>query len=194
VIGTPAWTPFDAQGFMAYRLAMMTFASTSFLSVWALTRRLAGERAAWLAVLLGVTTPFLVHEIWFTWPKLLAASFVLMAALRLLDRRWISAGVFVGVGYLVHPLVLLSIPALLLLALWPLRGMELLRPRIVPANRHARRHGRVPGRLEAVQRLALQPGRLPRLRDAGRVDEHGPRTAGDARHVAFGPVGPRSPL
>jgi hypothetical protein len=113
------WAPFDAQGFMAYRLAMMSFALTALLSLWTLTRRLGGERAARLAVLLGATTPFVVHEAWFTWPKLLAASFVLLAARRLLDRHAVSAGLLIGVGYLVHPLVLLSLPALGLLALWP---------------------------------------------------------------------------
>jgi hypothetical protein len=31
---------------MAYRIAMMTFACTAFLSLWALTRRRGGEAAA----------------------------------------------------------------------------------------------------------------------------------------------------
>jgi hypothetical protein len=133
VVGSPPWTPFDVEGFMAYRIAMMLFASTSFLSVWSLARRLGGVRAARLAVLLAVTTPFLVHEIWFTWPKLLAASMVLLALLCLLDGRWLQAGLLTGVGYLVHPLALLSIPMLLLIALWPLRGATLRRPQIRPA-------------------------------------------------------------
>src|SRR5213078_2451116 len=38
------WSPFDSQGFMSYRLAMMTFASTAFVSLWTLTRCFAGER------------------------------------------------------------------------------------------------------------------------------------------------------
>jgi hypothetical protein len=130
VIGTPPWTPFDPQGFMAYRLAMMTFASTCFLSLWTLVRRLAGGRAAHFAALLAVTTPFLVHEVWFTWPKLLAASLVLLSAVSLIDARHVRAGLLLGVAYLVHPLALLSLPALGLLALWPLVGARLRRPQL----------------------------------------------------------------
>ncbi|MBO0767720.1 MAG: glycosyltransferase family 39 protein [Solirubrobacterales bacterium] len=130
-VGTPLWTPFDAQGFMAYRIAMMAFAGTCFLSVWTLVKQLAGVRAARFAVLLAATTPFLVHEVWFTWPKLLAASMALLAGICVLDRRWVLAGILIGVGYLVHPLALLSLPALLLIALWPLRGAVLRRPRLV---------------------------------------------------------------
>jgi hypothetical protein len=128
--GPSAWSPFDAQGFMSYRLAMMTFASTSFLALWTLTRHLAGARAARLALLLAATTPFLVHEIWFTWPKLLAASMVLLAALSLIDGHPLRAGLLVGIGYLVHPLALLSLPALGLVALWPLTGARWDRPQL----------------------------------------------------------------
>lgn len=133
LVGSPPWSPFDPQGFMAYRLAMMTLACTCFLSLWTLTERVAGTRAARFAVLLAVTTPFLVHEIWFTWPKLLAASLVLLSAVRLLDGHRLSAGFLLGIAYLAHPLALLSLPALGLLALWPLVGARLRRPQIGPA-------------------------------------------------------------
>jgi 4-amino-4-deoxy-L-arabinose transferase-like glycosyltransferase len=115
---------------MAYRLAMMTFASTTLLSLWTLTRRLGGVRAARLAVLLAATTPFLVHEVWFTWPKLLATSLVLLAALSLIEGRALDAGFLVGIGYLVHPLALVSLPALGLIAVWPLVGAQLRRPQL----------------------------------------------------------------
>lgn len=124
------WTPFDPEGFMAFRLAMMTFSATALLSLWTLTRRLSSERAAQLAILLAATTPFLIHELWFTWPKLLAASFVLLAAVCLIDARPLRAGLLVGFGYLMHPVALLSLPALGLIALWPLVGAGLKRPQI----------------------------------------------------------------
>ena len=129
-LGNPPWLPFDPEGFMAYRIAMMVFATTAFLALWTLVRRVAGERAAQFAVLLAVTTPFLVHEVWFTWPKLLAATLVLLAAVEVLDRRPLRAGLLVSLGYLVHPLALLSIPALALIALWPIVGARLRRPRV----------------------------------------------------------------
>jgi hypothetical protein len=130
-----SWTPFDPEGFMAFRLAMMAFSATALLSLWTLVRRLAGERAAQLAILLAATTPFLVHEVWFTWPKLIAASMALLAAVSLIDRRPLRAGLLLGFGYLMHPVALLALPALLLLALWPLTGANWRRPQLVPALR-----------------------------------------------------------
>ncbi|HEX3240353.1 MAG TPA: hypothetical protein VHR18_09480 [Solirubrobacterales bacterium] len=127
------WLPFDPEGFMAYRLAMMTFAATAFLSLWDLVRRLGGQGAARLAVLLAATTPFLVHEVWFTWPKLLGASFVLLAAICVIERKPFSAGLLIGAGYLMHPGALLFISGLGLLALWPLKGANWKRPQIGPA-------------------------------------------------------------
>jgi hypothetical protein len=124
------WQPFDPQGFMAYRLAMMAFACTAFIAVWDLTRRLAGHRAAQLAVLLAATTPFLVHEIWFTWPKLLAASFVLLAAICVIEGRPGRGGLLAGLGYLMHPIALVSLPVLGLIALWPLCGASWKRPQL----------------------------------------------------------------
>jgi hypothetical protein len=128
-----AWSPFDVDGFMAYRLAMMTLACTAFLPLWTLVRRLGGPRAARFAVLLAATTPFLVHEIWFTWPKLLAASLVLLSAIALIDRRWLLSGMLVGAGYLAHPLALLSAPTLVLIALWPVLGARARHPQFRPA-------------------------------------------------------------
>jgi hypothetical protein len=124
------WRAFDAQGFMAYRLAMMAFAATAFVSLWDLVRRLGDWRAARLALVLAVTTPFLVHEVWFTWPKLLAASFVLMAAICIIERRALLSGLLLGVAYLMHPGGLLGITGLGLLALWPLKGASWRRPDI----------------------------------------------------------------
>ena len=118
------WSPFDVEGFQSYRLAMMTFASTAFLSAWSLTRRLAGIKAARLAILLAATTPFLVHEVWFTWPKLLAASLVILSATSLISGRPLVAGLLIGAGYLMHPLALLSVPPLCLVALWPIKGYD----------------------------------------------------------------------
>jgi hypothetical protein len=127
------WAPFDWHGFMAYRIAMMAFACTAFFSLWDLIRRLGGTAAAGFGLLLAATTPFLVHEVWFTWPKLLAASFVLLAAICVIERRPLFAGLLAGAGYLMHPVALLSLPALALIALWPLRGARWNRPRIKQA-------------------------------------------------------------
>lgn len=123
-----AWVPFDPAGFMAFRLAMMTFASTAFLSLWGLVRHLGGRRPARIALLLAVTTPFLVHEVWFTWPKLFAASFVVLAGLSIVERKAFRSGLQVGIGYLMHPGAVLSLSGIGLLALWPLEGGTWRRP------------------------------------------------------------------
>lgn len=125
-----AWQPFDAQGFMAYRMAMMAMASTAFLALWDLTRRLGGTTAARFALLLAATTPFLVHEIWFAWPKMLAAAFVLLAAIAIVERRGFRSGLLMGGGYLMHPGALVWLSGISLVALWPLRGARLRRPQI----------------------------------------------------------------
>ncbi|HEU5254118.1 MAG TPA: glycosyltransferase 87 family protein [Solirubrobacterales bacterium] len=132
VLGVPNqhWEPFDAQGFMAYRIAMITMSATALLTMWELVRKFAGPRAARLALLLGISTPFVWAELIFTWPKLLAASCVLFAALWLFERKPARAGLMIGVGYLFHPGALLGYFALGLLALWPLRGAKLWRPQV----------------------------------------------------------------
>jgi Dolichyl-phosphate-mannose-protein mannosyltransferase len=134
-VGLPEkpWLPFDPEGFMAYRAAMMAFAATAFLSLWDLVRRLGGRAAGRFAVLLAATTPFLVHEIWFTWPKLLAASFVLLAGLCIVERRPLSSGLLLGVGYLMHPSALLGLTGLGLIALWPLKDAVWKRPQLKAA-------------------------------------------------------------
>jgi hypothetical protein len=132
VLGVPNqhWEPFDAQGFMAYRIAMIAMSATALLTLWELVRKLAGSRAARLALVLGISTPFVFAELIFTWPKLLAASFVLLAALWLFERKPLRAGLSVGVGFLFHPGALLGYFALGPLALGPPRGAKLKRPRV----------------------------------------------------------------
>jgi len=127
------WAPFDEQGFMAFRLATMTYCVTVLLSLWELVRKVAGMNAARFAIILGAATPFLFDELVFTWPKLLAASMVLLGALAIIERRAFLAGLFVGIGYLMHPSALLALAAIGLLALWPLRGANWKRPDIKAA-------------------------------------------------------------
>jgi hypothetical protein len=128
-----AWQPYDGQGFMAYRIAMISFSCLIFLALWGLVRRLAGWRAARLAVLLAICTPFLFADLWFTWPKLLAAAFVILAGMMVVERRPFAAGLLVSAGYLMHPSALLGVSALGLIALWPLTDARLRRPHILAA-------------------------------------------------------------
>jgi hypothetical protein len=127
------WAPFDEQGFMAFRLATMTYCVTVLLSLWELVRKIAGMNAARFAIVIGAATPFLFDELIFTWPKLLAASMVLLGALAIIERKPFVSGLFVGIGYLMHPSALLALASIGLLALWPLRGANWRRPDIKAA-------------------------------------------------------------
>lgn len=124
------WMPFDAQGFMAYRIAMITFACTAYLSVWQLARQLGGRRAARFALVLAASTPFVIDDIWFTWPKMFAASLVILGGAFLVERKTLRTGLMVSLGYLMHPSALIGLAGLGPLTVWPIRGARLLRPRV----------------------------------------------------------------
>jgi hypothetical protein len=109
------WLPFDPQGFAAYRAAMFVLASTVFFSLFGLVAEMVGGRAGLFAVAVAALAPFVLHETWFTWPKIFATSMVLVAAYLVVRRRVVPAGAFVGVAYLIHPSALFAVPALLAL-------------------------------------------------------------------------------
>jgi hypothetical protein len=108
-----SWTPFDPEGFSAYRIAMIVMASCSLLTVFGLARLFLPEQWAFLAFLVAGTAPFVVHELYFTWPKLSSAAFVLLGAYLVLQSRYLLAGLSLGVGYLCHPSALVWFPCLL---------------------------------------------------------------------------------
>ncbi|HET6211192.1 MAG TPA: hypothetical protein VFD94_12450 [Jatrophihabitans sp.] len=128
---TQPWTPFDQQGFMAYRITMMLLAITILPVGYAVASRLAGPRAGRLAAVLLAGTPFVLHEVYYTWPKLAAAALCLLAGYLVLTGRPVRAGLAIGAGYLMHPLALLSVPTLLLLGVLAARepGTRLPPPR-----------------------------------------------------------------
>jgi len=125
------WQPFDGQGFMAYRIAMMTFSCTAFLALWQLVRKLGGARAARFALLLAVSTPFLIDDLLFTWPKLLAATFILLAGIWVIGRRSFRAGLSISAGYLMHPGALIGLLSLAPITLWPLKRPAWRHPRVL---------------------------------------------------------------
>jgi hypothetical protein len=108
------WEPFDAQGFMTYRIVMMLMNATAVLAVFGLVSTFLRPRFAVAAAALVALSPFVVYETYFTWPKLLAASYTLAAAVALLRRRPLAAGLLFGLGYLAHPSTLFAVPALML--------------------------------------------------------------------------------
>ncbi len=113
------WLPFDPEGFTAYRLAMMALGAAALLPLFAAAGALlGGDQRGLRAVALAALTPFVVHEVWFTWGKLPTAGCLAAAVYGLANRRFGAAGACVAVGYLCHPLALLYLPFLGLGALW----------------------------------------------------------------------------
>jgi hypothetical protein len=129
-----AWSPFDAEGFAAYRMAMIVLASMVLVPAYGLLKGLRAERAGLLAVVLLATTPFVIHETYFTWPKLAAAAGVLMAAAAVERRAWFAAGLLAGLAYLCHPLGLLSLPTVAIWGLLRHRHLRSARPLIRPGG------------------------------------------------------------
>jgi hypothetical protein len=107
------WTLFDPEGFSAYRIAMIVMASCSLLAVFGLATLFLPDEWAFFAFLVSVTAPFVVHELYFTWPKLPSASFILLAAYLVLGSRYFLGGVSLGIGYLCHPSALIWVPCLI---------------------------------------------------------------------------------
>jgi hypothetical protein len=104
------WQSFDREGFAAYRIVLIVLAS---LAVWAVFGAAASiVPAAWamLAAYILLFAPFYVHELYFTWPKLITAAFVLTAFTLAHAQRPIAAGLAFGTAYLFHPLALLVLP------------------------------------------------------------------------------------
>jgi hypothetical protein len=135
------WTVFDPEGFSAFRIAMIVTACGSLIAVFGVAGLFLDSDWALLAFLATATTPFVIHEIYFTWPKLEAAWFVLLAGYLIFRARYFLAGLLVGIGYLCHPLALLSMPALLAIAFlsnMPLEGrMPAIRKLYVWSSRAA---------------------------------------------------------
>ncbi len=107
------WTVFDPEGFAAYRFSMIVFASCTLLFVFGVSALFLPDDWALFAVLVTAASPFFLHEVYFTWPKLEAAVFVLLSGYLVLKARFLLAGLALGLGYLCHPSALLSTPAIL---------------------------------------------------------------------------------
>jgi hypothetical protein len=112
---THPWRPFDREGFAVYRIACIILASLAGWVVFAVGAALAGAPWGLVAAMMAMLAPFFVHEMYFSWPKLIAGALVLVAFLAAHQRTPFVAGVMIALGYLMHPLAALSGP---FLALW----------------------------------------------------------------------------
>ena len=109
------WSPFDREGFAAYRITLIVLATGVILACFLLFVPLLGKTWALVACGLIALSPFGVHEMMFTWPKWIATAWLVTSFGLGHARRPLLAGFALGVGFLHHPLVLLWTPWL---ALW----------------------------------------------------------------------------
>ena len=116
-----AWQPFDLQGFAVYRIALIALASLAGWAVFGIAVAVLDPAWALLACATLLLSPFFVHELYFTWPKMMAGTCVLIAFQLIRARRPLAAGLVLSTGYLFHPLALLSAP---FLALWLLADLK----------------------------------------------------------------------
>jgi hypothetical protein len=112
---THPWRPFDREGFAVYRIACIVLASLAGWVVFAVGTALTSPAWGLVAAVTAMLAPFFVHEIYFTWPKLIAGTLVLVSFLAAHRRRPFVAGVMIALGYLFHPLAALSGP---FVAIW----------------------------------------------------------------------------
>ncbi|MBF0567566.1 MAG: hypothetical protein HQK95_01745 [Nitrospirae bacterium] len=108
-----AWAPFDNEGFAVYRIAMIVLSAACLLAMFSVASVLAGERAGIICVLLMALTPFFIHEVYYSWPKLVASGLVMAALYTVVVKRPRLSGLFLGLGYLFHPMALFSLPVIL---------------------------------------------------------------------------------
>ena len=92
--------------FFAYRFSMIVFAACTLLFVFGISRLFLSDRWSLFAVLVTATTPFFVHETYFTWPKLEAPGFVLVACYLVLRARFLFGGLALDLGFMCHPAAL----------------------------------------------------------------------------------------
>lgn len=110
------WMPFDPQGFAAYRVSMIVLASLAGWAVYGVAFEVIGVNWALLVISIAFLAPFYLHEMYFTWPKMIAAGGVLTGYLLTRRSRAYAAGLVLGGAYLFHPSALLATPFIGVLA------------------------------------------------------------------------------
>lgn len=116
------WSPFDREGFAAYRITLLVLASGIIPAVFLLLAPFVGERWALIGAGLLALSPFGVHEVMFTWPKWVATTWAALSFSLAHARRPLAAGGALAAGFFFHPLVLLWAPWL---GMWTLVRTEL---------------------------------------------------------------------
>ncbi|MFO1448783.1 MAG: hypothetical protein U1F61_11565 [Opitutaceae bacterium] len=108
------WSPFDQTGFAAYRIVLMVLACGVILVTFLVLRTVIPEALAVAGAGTLALCPFVVHEVFFTWPKLPATAWLIAAFWFGYRQTPLAAGAALAVGYFFHPLAALWAPWLVL--------------------------------------------------------------------------------
>ena len=107
----------DPYGYWVAHLVLVFLNAAVILAIGRLAWSIFGARAAFIAGLVAAMNPYVFTHVFFTWPKMLAAYFVLLHWLLVRQRRLpLVAGLLAGLAYLAHPLAgLFVLPTLVVL-------------------------------------------------------------------------------
>jgi len=104
------WEPFDETGFAAYRIVSMLLASQVVVACFLVLGAFVDLRWAVIGAGTLALSPFGFHEVFFTWPKWEATTWVLFSFLAAHHRQPLLSSLCLVVGYYYHPMAVLSAP------------------------------------------------------------------------------------
>lgn len=104
------WEPFDETGFAAYRMVSMLLASQVVVACFLVLGAFVDPRWAVIGAGTLALSPFGFHEVFFTWPKWEATTWVLFSFLAAHHRRALVSSLCLVIGYYYHPMAVLFAP------------------------------------------------------------------------------------
>jgi hypothetical protein len=92
--------PIDRYGYMQYRFSVIVFSALAVIPFFV---ALDGTQLALAGTAIYALSPFVIHEVYFTWTKQATVPLVLSAFCLVMARHPGSAGLLTGFAYLAHP-------------------------------------------------------------------------------------------
>ena len=131
-MGEP-FTPVDRYGYMQYRFSIILFSAAAVIPFFV---ALGATELALVGTAIYALSPFLVHEVYFTWTKQATVPLMLSAFCLAAGGRYLLSGALAGLAYLAHPSAAYSVPALLAFLVtvvppaadWQVQAGALVRP------------------------------------------------------------------
>ena len=114
-----AWLGTSPQVYFPFQAVLTLFNLLSILAVWAISEHYYGRFTARLSMLVLLSSQFFVTSAILTWPKLLAAFFLLCGMLLIVEKKkYLWTGLFIGAAVLSHDYALFIGGIIGLYCLW----------------------------------------------------------------------------